>query len=134
MMHIAEALPPRPSPLWRLVQQCGVTHVVGSMDFSRGLDVPKEQLPWAFMPLLRVKTAYEDFGFTLDVLESRPPMNKIKLGLPGRDEEIEYHAHREHGAPGHPSLVLRVDACDELDSHFHHHPRARRCARYGLRL
>jgi len=90
MIKIAEMLPPRYSPLWDMVKQAGITHAVGGMAGERGPDVPKERLPWSFMSLLRVKTLYEDHGFTLDVLESRPPMNKIKLGLPGKDQEIEY--------------------------------------------
>jgi mannonate dehydratase len=89
MIQIAEVLPPHPDALWRMARQCGITTAVGVMDFSGGFAVPREDLPWSYMNLARLKSAYEDGGFRLAVLESRPPMDKVKLGLPGRDQEIE---------------------------------------------
>ena len=86
MIQIAEFLPPTYSQLWDLVAQCGVRHVVGALGFETAFD---GEPPWSYAPLLRTKNAYEDRGFTLSVIESRPPLTRAKLGLPGRDAEID---------------------------------------------
>ncbi len=86
MIQIAEMLPPVHSTLWDLVAQCGVTHAVGALDVK---DHYRAAPAWSYTSLLRVKNAYEDRGFELAVIESRPPLTKAKLGLPGRDAEID---------------------------------------------
>ena len=89
MTKIAEMLPSHTAarPLWRLIRQAGVKHAVGSLPGSDSI-FPGE-LPWDYLPLMRMKQAYESFGFTLDVIESRPPLNLAKRGLPGGDAEID---------------------------------------------
>jgi len=89
MIRIAEFFQPDQESLIRLVKQCGVTDVVGAMDWSEGLEVPKERLPWSLDKLAVQKKRYEETGFYLAALENRPPMEKVKLGIEGRDQEIE---------------------------------------------
>jgi mannonate dehydratase len=84
MIQIAEYLPPEPTALWKLVRQVGVGHAVGRLPVAES-----GERPWDFAPLKRMKAALEKEGFELAVIEASPPMQKIRLGLPGRDEEIE---------------------------------------------
>lgn len=86
MLQIAEFISPTPSPVWRLAQQAGVDLAVGGLPFD-DLQVGEKLTDHA--PLQRMKQRYEDNGFTLKVIEARPPLNKAKRGLEGRDAEID---------------------------------------------
>ena len=86
MIQIAEALwSPEPSLLATLCRQAGVEYVVSGLP---AVDLRSGEQPWDFLPLLRHKEAYEAAGFELAVIEARPPLNRAKRGLPGRDDEI----------------------------------------------
>ncbi|GBD18116.1 Mannonate dehydratase [bacterium HR27] len=107
-MELALILPPWPNERWRLALQLGVTHAVttlpghvagGHQAYSPpGVpqpivpsDVPpKEHRPWDFMPLLLMLQRFREAGITVSVIEASPPMHRARLGLPGRDEEIEW--------------------------------------------
>jgi mannonate dehydratase len=85
MIEIAEFINPTPSPLWKLAKQAGVDLAVGGLPFD---SVQAGEAPWDLEPLRRMKERYEVGGFKLAVIEARPPLNRAKRGLPGRDEEI----------------------------------------------
>ena len=104
MMKIALTLGPKPGPLHILAKQCGVNHAVCSVNLHPIPNADREAQPWSHTSLSRAKKAYEDAGFEMAVIESRPPMEKAKLALSGRDEEIEVVCEliRNMGAVGIP--------------------------------
>lgn len=85
MLEIAEFISPAPSPVWKLAKQAGVDLAVGGLPSD---DLRAGEAPWDYAPLKRMKENYEAGGFDLRVIEARPPLNKAKRGLPGRDQEI----------------------------------------------
>ena len=101
-IQLAEVLPPYPNTTWELAKQAGVTHAVSS--------VPPESADgkgWDFLPLLRMQQRFADDGLTLAVIETGFPWLHLgKLGLPGRDEEIErcQTLIRNLGAVGVPTI------------------------------
>lgn len=70
-----------------LSKQMGVTGVV-SPSSPWMLNMRNVQ-PWTLEALTAVKEAYAKRGLQWRVLEGTPPLDKAKLGIEGRDEEIE---------------------------------------------
>ncbi len=88
MIRIAEVFGPEDRGLQTLSRQCGVTSAVAAFDMKPRPGAGSDDQPCSLASLARTKAAYESAGFRVEAIESRPPMEKIKLGLPGRDEEL----------------------------------------------
>src|SRR5688500_1597165 len=70
-----------------LSRQMGVTGVVSPS--SPWMLNMRDVRPWSIEALTAVKEAYATRGMQWKVLEGTPPLDKAKLGIAGRDEEIE---------------------------------------------
>jgi mannonate dehydratase len=92
MLRLAEILlEPRPGPAWAQLRQLGVEEAVGVL--PRGAVDWRGHEPepaWAYGPLALLRQEVEDAGLRLTVIEDNPPMDRLRLGLPGREEELEH--------------------------------------------
>jgi mannonate dehydratase len=91
MLRVAEILlEPRFHQSWAQLRQIGVEEAVGVLPRAntdwRG---HAAEPPWAYGPLALLRQEVEDAGMRLTVIEDNPPMDRLRLGLPGRDEELE---------------------------------------------
>jgi len=85
-IKLCELFYPGQPERYRLARQVGVSHAIASVSpvLSK---VRREQYPET---LASIRSEFKDAGLTILGVESHPvPAEKIKLGLPGRDEEIE---------------------------------------------
>lgn len=124
MLNIAEQLDPTPSLLWRLVKQVGVDHVVSLLDGGeqrwrwptdeiqrsvrpgKYVAPPPGERPWERPAFDRMLEQYREYGLEVVVIEDTPPMDEIRLGGPGRDEQIDWFCTqlRAMGEVGIPTL------------------------------
>jgi mannonate dehydratase len=86
VIQIAELFDPGDAGKMQLAVQAGVTHAIGRV-VTVLKDVPCAEYAKA---LAAIRCEFNDAGLVFAGVESHPvPAEKIKLGLPGRDGEIE---------------------------------------------
>ena len=106
MVTIAEMLHPKPAPLWTLVLEAGVRDVVSLLDgaeqdarmrITTSGDAPvlpptppAGERPWDLAAIKTLQQRYADRGLRVVAIEDTAPMDKVRLGLPGRDEQIQH--------------------------------------------
>jgi mannonate dehydratase len=91
MLDIAEILLERPPhPFWRMLTQIGVEHAVGVLPrFMSDWRQAAGEQPWDYTPLALYQQQMGEAGLTLSVIEDNPPMDRLRLGTAGREEELE---------------------------------------------
>jgi mannonate dehydratase len=124
VIRIAELLDPSlPREQWPLLKQVGVDEVVSLLDEGeQGVrwlrrESHRDERPdsvslganghsWGRNALERLKGRYEEAGFSLVAIEDTPPMDDIRLGRPGREEQLDLFCEqlRAMGAAGIPVL------------------------------
>lgn len=83
-MKIADYFYSEPDRQWDYASQLGVLYADGRMT-----DGHMEEIAGSYELLREMKERFAARGFSLRIIEPAPPNQKIKQGLPGRDEEIE---------------------------------------------
>lgn len=82
MIRIGMFLPPLPDRRWELAAQAGVTHAVCRV--NPAFD------PFTLDSMAQAQKGFREAGFEIAALEGDQfDMSRIKLGLPGRDEDLE---------------------------------------------
>lgn len=119
MIQLSEMLSPRPEPMWKLVKQAGVTNVVALLngaeqDQRMFASVGKQGaakksctgIAWGEEAIKRDQDIFNRHGFKVVAIEDSAPMDKVRLGLTGRDEQIDnvITQIRAMGALGVPVL------------------------------
>ena len=85
-IQLAELFGPEEEHKIRLAAQIGITHAIVGVGGALSR-VPRERY---LETLEKIRNDFQSAGMTVAGVESDPvPTDKIKLGLPGRDEEIE---------------------------------------------
>jgi mannonate dehydratase len=91
VLRLAEILlEPRACDAWSQLRQVGVEEAVGVL--PRGMvdwRAHAAEQPWSYGPLALYRQQVEDAGFRLTVIEDNPPMDRLRLGIPGREDELE---------------------------------------------
>lgn len=90
-MRFAEIiLEGQPTPFWTMLKQLGVTEVVGVLPRGhadwRGVTIDR---PWDYTALALYKEMIEQEGLTLAAIEDNPPMDRLRYGMAGAEEEFD---------------------------------------------
>lgn len=85
-MILADFLPPRPDVRWHYAAQLGVPAAIVKLNPA----LTGENPPWDLEVLRAAQRRFGEHGFALTGLEGdQMPMDRIKLGVPGREEDLE---------------------------------------------
>lgn len=88
-MKLSMLLPPKPDRRWALARQMGVTHAITKC----APELTGEDPPWHPGVLARARDRFAEAGFVLTGLEGDQfDLSRIKLGLPGAEQDIERYA------------------------------------------
>ena len=100
-MKVAEALPPSPGPLWRLVKQCGVDYAVGtSGGNTRSADAAgRGEPPWSRPAMERVQAALRRGRVQAgrDRVAPAPHQGQARPAGPRRRDRNRLRVGAEHG-------------------------------------
>ncbi|WP_049915267.1 mannonate dehydratase [Natrialba taiwanensis] len=85
MVDLAVVLPPQPDERWQIAKQMGVENAV-----VHTLEIGDGKTTWSYHDLLHLKNWYQDAGLDVSVIEGSVPLtDRVRLGMEGRDEDIE---------------------------------------------